>query len=152
MLLVGLLPASAVAQETVPRLQGLTAEPGDGSLDVSWTAATDAPGGYLVRWRLRQEGASFMSSQGVNTGTSYTITGLTNGMTYVVRVDKRDSGGNVIRGAQSAVAATPVADTPSTRPTVSEIKLTAGQNSNAAYSGGPYETDDFIWVSVKLQH
>ena len=108
-LLASLLPAAGQAQVT--RLQGLAVEPLDRSLQVSWTAATDAPGGYLVRWRVQQKGSSFISSQAAS-GTSYAITGLENGTPYVVRVDKLNANGRVIRGGQAAVAATPLADLP----------------------------------------
>ncbi len=91
----------------VPRVRGLAAEARDGSLAVSWTAADDAPGGYLVRWRVKEKGSGFLSRQTVKSGTSYTITGLDNGTTYVVRVDKLDTAGKALRGTQSAVQGTP---------------------------------------------
>ena len=93
-------------------VRGLAAEAFDGKLKVTWRAATDAPGGYLVRWRVRREGSKFTSSHRVReqSGTSQEIGGLTNGTTYVVRVDKLDANGDVLKGAQSAVAGTPAAD------------------------------------------
>ncbi len=106
-LLAGLLPAAAQTQSSVTRLEGLAVEPLDRSLGVSWTLATDAPGGYMVRWRLKEEGSGFLSSQTVKTGTSYTITGLDHGTTYVVRVDKLDVNGQRIPGAQESEAGTP---------------------------------------------
>ena len=58
--------------------------PGVERLTVSWDVATDA-GGYKVQWKSGAE--SFDSSrQETAAGTSYTITGLTAGTTYTVRV------------------------------------------------------------------
>ena len=108
-------------------VQGLRVEAGDGSLTASWTAATDAPGGYLVRWRVQERGSSL--STGVKrSGTSYTIPDLTKGTTYVVRVDKLDANGNVLRGGQSSVAGTPIGLEFST-PT-----LTVPEGGSAAYT------------------
>ncbi len=93
----------------IPKVRGLATEEFDTALVVRWTAE-DSPGGYLVRWRERQPGSSFIQSMTLGvTISSFTITGLANGTTYVVRVDKLDTNGNVIRGAQSAVAGTPEA-------------------------------------------
>ena len=74
----------------IARVRGLEVQAGDGALDVSWTAAADAPHGYLVRWRVRGEGTNLSAGE-TESGTSHTITGLTNGTAYVVRVDKRDA-------------------------------------------------------------
>ncbi len=105
-LLAGLLPAAAQAQTPVEPLEDLTVESVNGSLEVSWTMAEDSPGGYLVRWRVKEAGSSLSNGE-VETGTSYTITGLELDKAYVVRVDKLDGNGQEIRGGHTSVAGTP---------------------------------------------
>ena len=84
--------------------------PRDGSLDVNWTAAASALGGYRIHWRIIP-GGSF-TSQNVSAGTlSYTITGLTNGTRYIVRVDPLNAEGEVNRGNTVRAEATPTATT-----------------------------------------
>ena len=78
------------------------------SLMVSWTAALDAPGGYLVRWREWKQGSSLNAGETVS-AASYTITGLTNGQEYLVRVDKLDADGNAIDDAFATTRGTPAA-------------------------------------------
>ena len=67
---------------------------GSRRLDVIWDAATAAPHGYRVRWRA--EGFVFLpfNSAVVESGTSYTISGLTDGTTYVAQVYTLDAEGN----------------------------------------------------------
>ena len=66
------------------RVTGVSVTPGVEQLSVSWSAVTGA-GGYKVQWKSGSE--SFSSSrQNTETGTSGTITGLTAGTTYSVRI------------------------------------------------------------------
>ena len=90
----------------IARVRGLGVQAGDGALEVRWMAASDAPHGYLVRWRVRGAGSALSAGE-VQSGTRHTITGLSNGTAYVVRVDKRDADGRVVRHTSSAVAGTP---------------------------------------------
>ena len=72
------------------KVTNLQVSPGDGSLSVSWTAASVAPNGYSVRWRVRGPGTS-LSAINTVAGTSFTIPNLIPGTTYVVRVDTRNA-------------------------------------------------------------
>ncbi len=74
---------------TPTKVNSLQVTAGDGSLEVSWVAASVAPSGYSVRWRERGPGSTLTSVNRV-TDTSFTITNLTNGQEYVVRVDTRN--------------------------------------------------------------
>ncbi len=133
-----------------PRRLTLAAGTAAGSIDVSWTAATSAPNnGYRVRWR--QSGATELSVGEVvpsGAGTSYTITGLAAGKKYIVRVDTLDRVGNIVARASASVSLK-LAGNPQA-PTITDIKLIAGQFDGAAYAGGPYNTGDTIWVSVNF--
>ena len=118
-----------------------------GEINVSWSAGSGARG-HRVRWR--QLGAAELSAgRVVGSGTTATdITGLAAGKQYIVRVDALDSSNNIIAGA-SAKASLTLTRGPRA-PTVTDIKLIAGKYNGAAYAGGPYETGDTIWVSVKF--
>ena len=72
------------------KVTNLQVSPGDGSLSVSWTAASVAPNGYSVRWRVRGQGST-LSAVNTVAGTSFTIPNLIPGTTYVVRVDTRNA-------------------------------------------------------------
>jgi hypothetical protein len=86
---------------------GLTAAAGNAQLALAWTAPS-APGssaitGYTVEYTPSGGSAQTVSTGG--TGTSYTLTGLTNGTAYTVRVAAVNSAGT---GSYSGTAtATP---------------------------------------------
>ena len=78
------------------KVANLQVSPGDGSLSVSWTAASVAPNGYSVRWRVRGPGTS-LSAINTVAGTSFNIPNLISGTTYVVRVDTRNAADNGVQ-------------------------------------------------------
>jgi hypothetical protein len=66
---------------------GLTASAGNTQLSLSWTAPTTTHGtitNYLVEYTPSGGSAQYVLTG--STGTSYTLTGLTNGTSYTVRV------------------------------------------------------------------
>ena len=78
--------ATGTPQRSAPGVPGsVTATPAVGSLVVSWSAAANASG-YKVQWKSGSQSYSTSTRQATATGTSYTITGLTAGTTYTVRV------------------------------------------------------------------
>ncbi len=93
----------------------VSVQPGDnsGELQVSWKAASHAPNGYSVRWREKGPGKSLSAINAV-AATSFTISGLTDGITYVVRVDTYNAAGDALeRGARAVGRGTPrTPDTP----------------------------------------
>ena len=84
--------------------------PGSSStLDVSWQAPAFDGGssitGYTVQWKAASGDWTVPSdvSEAATTGTSHTITGLTNGTTYAVRVFATNSIGDGVPSAESMV-------------------------------------------------
>jgi len=93
---------------------GLTLTPGNSQLAATWIAPTVNGGAaitdYVIEYRTSPAGAWTTFADGTSTATNTTITGLTNGTTYDVRVSAVNSAGT---GSPSPVAtATPVAWTP----------------------------------------
>ena len=84
--------------------------PGSSStLDISWQAPAFDGGssitGYTVQWKAASGDWTVPSdvSEAATTGTSHTITGLTNGTTYAVRVFATNSIGDGVPSAESMV-------------------------------------------------
>lgn len=81
---------------------GLSATPGDGQVALSWDASTDKVG--VTGYDVYRDSAKIATVS----GTSYTDTALTDGITYSYTADAFDAAGNA--SAQSAaVSATPTA-------------------------------------------
>jgi hypothetical protein len=116
----------------VPRapnqVTGLTAVPGDGQVALSWTAplSHSAITDYLIEVNIGGAGWTTVAD-GVGTGTSFTHTGRTNGVSHSYRVSAISANGT---GAASATAsATPVAS-----PTVTVLQFSSSQSSADAAS------------------
>jgi len=88
---------------------GLTASPGNAQVSLSWTAPASDGGSPLASYRVYQ-GTSPGFAPGIPvstiTGTSTTVTGLTNGTTYYFVVTAVDANGQV-SGASSEASAQP---------------------------------------------
>ncbi len=100
----GTISVVTLEDPTPTRASNVQVTAGDGLLTVSWTAASNAPNGYSVRWRERGPGNLLTSANEV-AGTSFTISGLTNGQEYVVRVETRNTEDDDVQ-ADTAVTAT----------------------------------------------
>lgn len=77
-------PVSPLSTPGAP--QSLQAAPGDGQVALSWVAPFPAPGGYEVQYRAASSGTWQPGTPTPVSGTSYTVTGLTNGTPYVFQV------------------------------------------------------------------
>ena len=97
---------------TAPTDGTLTATKGNGSVSLSWTAASDTGGSGLAssnRYIVKRNTGSAPNAQCTDgtqvylgTGTSTTATGLSNGQTYYFRVCAYDTAGNISQGATAS--------------------------------------------------
>jgi len=95
--------------QAVPSIPtGLAATPGDGSVALKWTAnpTTDQVDNYQVYWTTDSAWGSNNNNLNV-TGTSFTVSGLTNGTTYYFRISAHNTAGYGSWG--TAVQAVPAA-------------------------------------------
>ena len=115
------------------QVAGVGATADDASLSVSWTALTGTVTGYKVQWKSGQDNYNTVDRQKtVTSGTSTSITGLTNDTTYTVRVTAYNGTGD---GAASAeVNGTPVTETlTASAVTTTTATLTLTNHSGAWY-------------------
>jgi len=85
--------------------EDLTATPGDSGVALSWAAPASDGGSPITGYEVsKDDGASWT---GVELNTSYTFTGLINGMTYTFKVRAVNSKGP---GAEASITAAPEAD------------------------------------------
>ena len=75
----GPVPDPVQDESVPPQPTGLTAEAGDGQVTLTWDAMSGVTG-----WEYQQDSDGVWRNAG--DGTSYTVTGLTNGRTYSFRV------------------------------------------------------------------
>ena len=96
----------AIEGAVPPAVTGVEVEPGNRSLEVSWTAVTDATG-YVVEWKSGAQDWASNRSRDVSGGTSTsdTITGLTNDVEYTVRVRAENDEG--VGPASNEIKGTP---------------------------------------------
>ena len=115
---------------TPTQVSNLQVSAGDGSLEVSWTAASVAPNGYSVRWRERGPGNTLTPVNEVD-GTSFTISDLINGQEYVVRVETRTAADDGVQGGTVVTTTgTPMEEKSVVTPTqVSNLQVSAGDGS-----------------------
>ena len=135
---VGISPASANSAPVTPALtvmvpsapRTVVAAVGQGQLAITWVAPA-SPGGsaitdYLVSYSSNG-GASWTAfSRAASTATSCTVTGLTNGNSYVIQVVARNGFGNSLPSANSAPA-TPAALVPDSPTSVVAVSSNVGQ-------------------------
>ncbi len=138
--------AASAAVQPRPAAPAPTVAKGVGQLTVSWTAPANlgpAISGYTVQWK--SGGESFGSThQATTTATSHSITPLTNGTEYSIRVRASNSAGD--GDWSSVVTGTPNANPPlkPSRPRATagnaqvSLAWTAGGNGGAAITGWKY--------------
>ena len=116
------------------QVTGVMVEPGNAQLVVQWTAVTNATG-YEVQWKSAGQSYNTSGRQatiGPGSTTSHTISSLSNGTEYTVRMRATRTGAN--SGAYSAeVLETPVMPT-AAGATVSESALTVTEEDSTGDS------------------
>ena len=148
--------ATTAVAATVPTAPlSLTVVTGDQiqELDVSWQAPSSNGGaeiaGYKVQWKESADNWDTEAdvSEATVTGNTHTITGLTGGTEYAVRVIATNTAGD--GPASDEVAGTPAGGTSqqqtgdSTSPTVSSIAITSDPGTDEVYAIG-----DAIQITV----
>lgn len=140
---------------------GLTATAGNQAVTLSWqTSAEDD----VKQVNIYQRSGDELEKVASETGSSFTVTGLTNGQTYVFAIDAEDNSGN--RSEKTAeVSATPAASGATATPTLvssspedgdtnvalnASLRLTFSKAMNAtstqaAITSSPPIACDFSW-------
>ena len=126
-----------------------SATPSNGSVTLNWSAVTGASS-YNVYQSDTELGTYLSVSTGV-TGTSTSVTGLTNGTTYYFKMTSLNSGSQESAKSTSAASATPMAGTllaPNSNPTTGNaitigdtIDLSAEAGATIRYTVGTTEPD-----------
>ncbi|OLB32846.1 MAG: hypothetical protein DMG41_02405 [Acidobacteria bacterium] len=119
--LINALVGSATPPPLPSTPTNLTAAPGNGQVTLSWSAATGAASYNLYRSTTSGGEGSTPVVTGI-ASTSYTNTGLTNGITYYFRVAAVNASGT--SGQSNQASATPNAPPPG-----SDFSLSASPNS-----------------------
>ena len=76
------------------QVTGLRATTGDASLNMSWSPVTGTVTGYKVQWKSGDQNYDITRQNTVSSGTSNTITGLSNGTSYTLRVTAYNDSGD----------------------------------------------------------
>jgi chitodextrinase len=119
-------PRTTSGSDTTPPAtpQGLSASPGDREVTLSWIANTEPDlNNYAIQWKQSSDSTWTLISGIDKTLTSYTVTGLTNGVSYDFRIRARDTSGNISDWSEP-VSATSRDTTPPT------ISITEPQNGS----------------------
>jgi chitodextrinase len=114
---------------------GLTAVAGDGKVSLSWTPPTSNGGAAIIGYDVFQGGGA---ASGLVGGTSYTVTGLTNGTTYSFTVDAVNDA-ELHSAPSSPASATPVA--PVTAPGAPSGLTAAAGDAQVSLSWQPPSSD-----------
>ena len=147
------ISSAAVTPGTVPAAPTVTAERGNGQVDLSWTAGTAAGAGPTTGWQVRTDDGDWMDVPDSGAGTtSHSVTGLDNGTAYSFEVRAVNA-----FGAGAAGSAGPV--TPATTPSAPEVSAergdgsstvswTAGDHGGSAITGWHVRVNDGGWMEV----
>ncbi len=157
--------ASITAAEEPGVPAGLEVTPGDGTLALSWTASSAngaAVSNYTV-WYRNEADEEVVEVETGNTGTTYTITGLSNGQNYTVKVKSENEIGESSYSTEKLVApdvnAEPVlVGTPNVIPTSSSATITWSTNKTMSSSidygliSTAVSTTEYNTVSRVVEH
>ena len=119
----GAAGSASATPATTPSAPEVSAERGDGSVTLSWTAGDDG-GSAVTAWHLQVDDGEWVDLTGLGTGadaSSHTVTGLENGTSYTFGVRAANDVGDGAAGSASA--------TPATTPSAPEVTATAGDGT-----------------------
>ncbi|MDX6677443.1 MAG: hypothetical protein QOE31_1495 [Solirubrobacteraceae bacterium] len=112
--------SAAALDTTKPAAAVLSAAAGDGQVTLDWTAATDDVG--VTRYDVYKDDA--LVTDLTASARSYTLTGLTNGVSHSFRVVAYDAAAN--SADSNTVSATAVAPADTTKPSAAVLSATPG--------------------------
>ncbi len=150
---VSVTPAPVVSVPDAPT--GLSASPGDGEVTISFTEGS-SNGAAITNYAYSLDGSGYNNLSPADATSPITITGLTNGTTYSIRLKAINSEGQ--SPASSTVSVTPealvkVPDAP-TRLKASfgdgevTISFTAGNDNGATITNYSYSTGDTYYTPL----
>ncbi len=121
--------SNSVTPATVPNPPtGLLTTAGNAQVGLSWTAPIDNGGSsvtdYVIEYKLSTDSLWSVFSDGVSAGTTGTVTGLTNGLSYDFQVSAANDVGQGSAGAQASAV-------PVTVPSAPTIGTATGGNARA---------------------
>lgn len=150
--------SSSVIPRTTPGIPtGITVTPGNQQLSVLWTAPSN--GGavitdYIVSWSSDSGSTWTTFNDGFSSATSATLTGLTNGTAYLVRIAAVNIAGTGSAGTSGSastprtVPSAPTLGLPTSGNNSISVPFTLGSNGGAAVSSVDYSLDDgSTWVT-----
>jgi hypothetical protein len=135
---------TSVALATVPGVpSGVSAIPGDRQATVSWTAPASDGGSAITEYTVISSPGGVTTT---TTGTSVTVTGLSNGTAYTFTVTATNSiGTSEISAASNVVTAEPSPPVAYSQ----EVSTTAGTPLTVTLTGSDADGDTLGWAIVE---
>ena len=132
----------------------LIATPGNGSATIAFNAGSDN-GSAIINYQYSVDSGVWTSLSPVDATSPITISGLTNGITYSIRLRAVNSAGSGLGTASAAVSVTPLGVPAAPTSLVAtpgnggaSISFTAGSNNGSAISNYQYSVDGGEWIAI----
>lgn len=122
---------------------GLSATAGDGQATIAFTPGADN-GGAITNYQYQLDGGEWVALSPADTSSPVTITGLTNGTAYQVRLRAVTAADDGLGAASDPVSVTPVAPTP-VGPTPIEPDVGISINNGAQYTNNRNVRLKLVW-------
>ena len=146
---VSVIPATVPAAPT-----SLVATPGNGSATIAFNAGSDN-GCAIINYQYSVDSGVWTSLSPIDATSPITISGLTNGITYSIRLRAVNSAGSGLGTASAAVSVTPLGVPAAPTSLVAtpgnggaSISFTAGSNNGSAISNYQYSVDGGEWIAI----